>query len=668
MTTRLIHSSLVMPMNTSPLRLRPIFILGLVLSLVLVLCWPGLSGIFILDDMINLKGLNSLKENAGFYDWLEFMFSGLSGPAGRPVSLLTFALQHSAWPNDPDEFKFANLAIHLTNGALLYFLILKIGHLAAWPTSRTHSVAILAPTIWLLHPIQISTIFYVVQRMTLLSATFVLAGMLIYLKGRERMVRDQNTSANSNTGVFICGSGIAVGGILAILSKESGALLPFFLLVTENTLLASQPWPEKLKKWRLLELHGPWLVMCAYFMLSWDALINNYASRTFSLPERLMTQTRVVSEYMGQIIAPKLQGFGLFHDDYIPSRSLLHPPSTLWALLFLISLVLIALLLRRRAGFFSFGVLWFFAGHLMESTFVPLELFFEHRNYLPLFGFAFIVAWAMQWMYHLTQSNRTRILSAFLGVLTLGSLAFMSREESTLWGDPVRQAFLWSKENPDSSRALSNWAGILFRAQMVDTAEELMDQFSRSNPDNATMQVLKLSLICNLPEKSDLVDDDFIAEVTSKQGGNKATIISNLDFITGKVTGGKCKSLTLDPILKICLKLLENPAFGGPVVKNSLHLILGQIYVAKGDLNNAMLHYDLSQNYELRFDTTIEQIKWLILAGLPEDARIYLKKAEDMPSKNFLIRSIRKNKLKPYYSLIDILEAQLKSQPAVTKQ
>ena len=34
----------------------------------------------------------------------------------------------------------------------------------------------------------------------------------------------------------------------------------------------------------------------------------------------------------------------------------------------------------------AFGIAFFLGGHLLESTVLPLELYYEHRNYLPSFG------------------------------------------------------------------------------------------------------------------------------------------------------------------------------------------------------------------------------------------------------------------------------------------
>ena len=66
--------------------------------------------------------------------------------------------------------------------------------------------------------------------------------------------------------------------------------------------------------------------------------------------------------------------------------SLFPPWTTLPALASIPALLRLALVVRKKQPLVSLGVLWFFTGHLLESTILPLEIAHEHRNYLPLLG------------------------------------------------------------------------------------------------------------------------------------------------------------------------------------------------------------------------------------------------------------------------------------------
>ena len=116
-------------------------------------------------------------------------------------------------------------------------------------------------------------------------------------------------------------------------------------------------------------------------------ILSGYEIRSFSLVERLLTEARVIWEYLRWIAFPRLESFALFHDDIAVSTSLIDPWLTFPALLGLIgSVILVGLSPVGAFRWLAFGIAWFLIGHSLESTFIPLELVHEHRNYLPLFG------------------------------------------------------------------------------------------------------------------------------------------------------------------------------------------------------------------------------------------------------------------------------------------
>ena len=136
---------------------------GLLFWITLSFCfwiyWPGLYGTILLDDMPNLKGLADITFFNTSNEILAFLQSGHAGPLGRPVSLLTFALQHEDWPLNPYNFKYINLLIHLLLGCGIFLFFSRLLRLADYAPQRQVLFASLAITaIWLLHPIQVSTV------------------------------------------------------------------------------------------------------------------------------------------------------------------------------------------------------------------------------------------------------------------------------------------------------------------------------------------------------------------------------------------------------------------------------------------------------------------------------------------------------------------------------
>ncbi len=90
--------------------------------------------------------------------------------------------------------------------------------------------------------------------------------------------------------------------------------------------------------------------------------------------------------YLGQILLPLPSHMPFNYDQLTISRTLIEPLTTLPALLAVIALLAWAGLWRTRRPVFACGVLLFFAGHLLTSTIIPVEMAFEHRNHLPLIG------------------------------------------------------------------------------------------------------------------------------------------------------------------------------------------------------------------------------------------------------------------------------------------
>ena len=69
----------------------------------------------------------------------------------------------------------------------------------------------------------------------------------------------------------------------------------------------------------------------------------------------------------------------------IVSKSLLEPWTTVPAILCVLLFIGIGIWQVKKRPLIAFSILFFFLNHSVESTILPLELIFEHRNYLPSF-------------------------------------------------------------------------------------------------------------------------------------------------------------------------------------------------------------------------------------------------------------------------------------------
>ena len=405
---------------------------------------PGLQGPFAFDDITSILQNRALDIHS--LTWAQLAHAALSsdtGPMKRPFSMLSFALNIYFNGMEATAFKITNLVIHLLNGMLVFALLRQIARY--WLdkgiikyAGAAVSLPLLCTAAWLLHPLNLTAVLYVVQRETSLCSLFILTGCVVYVHARLRMLAGKS-------GWWWLYIGTFVTGLLAIASKETGLLLPVYLLVIEICVfrfrshnidrLSPQTRNHRDRvgcshKTGLFIFFGLFLVLPLCLGLIWMFGIHHgaplsYAGRDFTLGERLLTETRVVWDYIRWTLFPRLPDLGLYHDDIPLSSGLLTPPTTLLSILGLLALAAISVLAWKRRPWITFGIAWFFAGQLLESTIFPLEIAFEHRNYLADLGILFAVFGFILTEHSRLLSMRYRVGILIVLVLTFGAVTGM---------------------------------------------------------------------------------------------------------------------------------------------------------------------------------------------------------------------------------------------------
>lgn len=588
-----------------------------VLATTLIVYWPGLTGTFILDDSNNLAPLG---DNGGIRDldsFLSFVFSGKAGPLGRPLSLATFALNAQQWPADPWAFKITNVVIHLLNTVLVFVLALVL--LKRVGSAKPTLAALLCSAIWALHPFQVSTVLYVVQRMTELCALFTLLGLIAFVYGRDLAVRKPLTGY-----AWILG-GIGGGGLLAIFCKESGVLLPLYAVTLEMTVLRHQGAAEP-PRWRVFSLALlalPAAAFAAYPVIKLPEFIRTYSVlREFTLEERLMTQGRVLVDYLWQLLVPKLSGTGVFHDDFRVSRSLIRPPDALLAWLLIGALLAIAFIKRRSQSILSLGLLWFFAGHSLEASFIPLELYFEHRNYLPAMGLALIAA-------HYVTVGARRSQLPYVGVaLFLILESGITWTQARVWGDEPMAAEVWSREHPDSLRAqlyASNyWNSQGDFSRGLSYFERATDLHAMSA--TARLHVLELRCRAGLDLRAYARSSLQVLQTGPFDFGGP----DSLSRIQRLVAGGACPGLDKQTLMQVIDAYASNPAVKAQASQSGyLAFIKASALAAEARYQEAVATMDAAPNNGNLLIEGYWQAAWMVRAGDIDRARHYYQLAAD---------------------------------------
>lgn len=436
---------------------------------------PGLQGRFFFDDLPNILVVESVRlETLSIESLSASVGNSDSGPSGRPVAQLSLALNHYFSGLDPFAFKLTNLAIHMANGVLIFFLALRLFKSSSVSLEqRRASIATgLLATAWLLHPIQLLTVLHVVQRMTSLSAFFLLMALLCHIRWRE-------VGASRSVGWLLLGWGVFWP--LSFFSKETGLLFPFFALAWE--LIVRRAVCGGLDRFAraIAVLAGIALALVVGYLLSplGDWLWAGYGLRDFSLTERLLTEGRVLWFYLGLILFPRLEAFGLFHDDFTVSTGLLTPWTTLPALSALLALVWLAWRMRNRMPLVSFGIAWFLIGHALESTFLPLELVHEHRNYLPLFGILLAVVSVLVCTLEKTGPVKTFGLALMAGMMAY--FPFVTALRADQFGDEVRRSQIEAQHHRGSARAQHEAGRVLAGLEGADLASSPLYSLAQSH-------------------------------------------------------------------------------------------------------------------------------------------------------------------------------------------
>jgi len=404
----------------------------------------------------------------------------------RPLSYLTFALNYYVGRTDVFGYHAVNFAIHYLSSVLLFFLLhltLAASFAVRDDPKHVYSLSLLSTIFWATHPIQVTAVTYIVQRMTSMAAMFYLMSMLFFALYRLTAGKRQKIIR-----LALC----ILAGILAMLSKENAVMLPVSILLYEM-LIIQGPGPNPGPKKRngaiislLVIITG--MVVLACILTTPSAVFNGYQTRYFTMQERILTEPRVILFYLSLLVYPVSSRFTLLHDIEL-SRNLLTPWTTLPAIVLVMSIIPAGLYLSRKHPVISFGILFFFLNHLIEGTVIPLELIYEHRNYLPsLFFFPIFIIMIFRLLSRIPGTGTIPVLCFFSGIILLVSQAHTTHMRNYRFLSGVR---LWS-DNIEKSPALStpylNLGRSLWEIGLTEKSMEALNKAEALNRFNNTIQ------------------------------------------------------------------------------------------------------------------------------------------------------------------------------------
>jgi hypothetical protein len=427
------------------------------LAVTLGIYCPGLKGAWLFDDYPNIVDNHGVQpSHASLASLIDAALSSPASDFKRPLASLSFAANYLATGLNPYWMKVTNLVIHLLNGLLVFVLVRQLimaasrssddpdvyrhaGIVAAWITGG-----------WLLLPINLTAVLYVVQRMESMANLFVLAGLIGYIAGRQRML-----AGSYGYGLALSAVSVAIPTAIGLLAKETAVMLPLYAASVEWVVFRFRRMDGRRDLWitgGFLVFLGVPLVVGLAWLLPGLLKPSGWATRDFTLATRLYSEARIVPSYVVWTLLPTPDALSFYHDNFRISTGLLSPWTTAAGIVALAVLVFLALRLRMRQPLIALGLQFFVGCHLLTGTILPLELIYEHRNYFASFGLLLAIVPPLIGTAQAARGRMLWIRRSLLGVLMLlwASLTAMTAQA---WSSPLRLAEELAARAPDSPRA-----------------------------------------------------------------------------------------------------------------------------------------------------------------------------------------------------------------------
>ncbi|MBU1022658.1 tetratricopeptide repeat protein, partial [bacterium] len=231
-------------------------------------------------------------------------------------------------------------------------------------------------------------------------------------------------------------------GLIALTTKENTITLPFFCWFYDYLFISSND-----QSFKNRSITG-WAIVVGFLALVspvlWEKILDTYETRDFTIWERVLTQFRVVWNYLFLLIYPHPGRLNLDY-DILKSTSLFSPVTTLLAIIAWFGAVVGSILNLKKDKLVAFLILWYFGQLLIESSFIGLELVYEHRIYLPSWGPILLILYGVFALFmHLTKDMKLSAPSTvFSSVVTVFVLVILSVsmmwtiERNDVWADEI---------------------------------------------------------------------------------------------------------------------------------------------------------------------------------------------------------------------------------------
>lgn len=362
---------------------------ALLLAFAISVCYSNtLHGEWHFDDRPNIVDNPGVRtfENVSYY-WSQRI--------QRPLAYVSFWLNWTVSGDSTFGYHVTNTVIHWLAALCVYALVwttFRLPLMTARYGRYAGGAALFSALLWSVHPIQTQAVTYIVQRMASMCGMFMFASLWLYALGRSSSrPLPRSVWWGLSLLLFCC----------AILTKEIAVVQPFLILMYEFCFFRGADWnlfrrPVVYVSLIVVPLFA--LVLGAMYVGTsfGEFLDKGYQEREgqFNMFERVLTQWRVLWTYLSLLVFPHPSRLSL-EWDYPVSRGLFDPPTTFLSLVGILGMLIAGMWMARREPLVAFCIWFYYAALALESSFLQLEMVFEHRLYVPSFGFIVAVVWGV---------------------------------------------------------------------------------------------------------------------------------------------------------------------------------------------------------------------------------------------------------------------------------
>jgi tetratricopeptide (TPR) repeat protein len=461
---------------------------ALFLGLALFCYWPALRGGFVWDDQAHVTRQDLQSVSGLGRIWFDLH----STQQYYPVLHSAFWVEHRLWGDETLGYHLVNVALHVAAACLLVLILLRLNVPGA----------VLAGTIFVVHPVCVESVAWMSEQKNTLSLVFYLGSALLYLRF------EKERGSSQAVGPFAARTYLQAFAlfILALLTKSVSATLPAAVLLVLW-------WQRGRLSWRRDVLCLlPWfaLAVCSGLFTAWvERRYNGAVGRDFdlTLAQRFLLSGHVLWFYLGKLLWPVRLVFIYPRWDV---RAAAAGWTGYWAAAAAVTAALWWVCRRWRGPLAA----WlFFAGSLFPALgFFNVYPFLysyvaDHFQYLPSLGIiAAVAAGAASCLARCPAGVQTagRLLCAGL----VATLAWLSHAQSRNYRDVTALYSATIAQNPACFLAHNN-LGIEFeRTGRAGEAEAQYRAAIASKPDLAEAHYNLGHLCLRLPGRA----EDAIAE------------------------------------------------------------------------------------------------------------------------------------------------------------